>query len=427
MMSDLNKLKLKAEKILKKNTRTGFKDGKKYTFTVPAVRCYPFQWFWDSCFHAIVWTHFDIERAKDEIRSLLSWQSEDGFIPHIIFWNRKKVMTKPWHYFESKPWLVLPFIPTSIGKPKTSAMIQPPIIAHAVERIYEKGKDKAFLEEIFPGLVKYYKWLSLNRDRDKDGLISIIAPFEAGTDFNPVHDKFLGLKRPGAIPLFLKPRFETFLNKLNGYNLDKIFKADRFVVKDVSVNSYYINNLRVLAKLAEVIGDKKTAFWADKLAKKVLNSLLIKLYDKKDGIFFNLGKKDKLRSETLTIVSLIPLIIHDLPKNIVQKLVENYLLNPDKFWLPYPIPSIAKDEPEFRPDGKLMGLLYDWRGSAWVNTNWFLFHALKHHGFPEVANTLKEKTIKMVTRNGFHEKFNPITGEGIDAKDFGWSTLVIDM
>ena len=28
---------------------------------------YPFQWFWDSCFHAVALSHFDAERARSEV------------------------------------------------------------------------------------------------------------------------------------------------------------------------------------------------------------------------------------------------------------------------------------------------------------------------------------------------------------------------
>ena len=48
-------------------------------FAVPSPTTYPFQWFWDSCFHAIVRAHFDVERAKEELRSPLAWQRDDGF------------------------------------------------------------------------------------------------------------------------------------------------------------------------------------------------------------------------------------------------------------------------------------------------------------------------------------------------------------
>ena len=31
------------------------------------------------------------------------------------------------------------------------------------------------------------------------------------------------------------------------------------------------------------------------------------------------------------------------------------------------------------------------------------------------------------TRHGFRECFNPYTGEGQNARDFGWTSLVVDM
>ena len=37
--------------------------GLAYDFVCPSTGTYPFQWFWDSCFHAVVLSHFDPERA----------------------------------------------------------------------------------------------------------------------------------------------------------------------------------------------------------------------------------------------------------------------------------------------------------------------------------------------------------------------------
>ena len=54
-------------------------------FTIPSKNLYPFQWKWDSGFIAIGLAHFDIEKAKKEIDSLLNAQWENGFIPHIVF------------------------------------------------------------------------------------------------------------------------------------------------------------------------------------------------------------------------------------------------------------------------------------------------------------------------------------------------------
>lgn len=426
-MKNSNKLKAKVLELLRGNTRYGFKDGKKYAFTTPSPKTYPFQWFWDSCFSSIVWTHFDVERAKKEIKSLLIWQNQDGFIPHVIFWDQKKAVSRLWHYLESKPWIILPLAPVSFLKPKTTAEMQPPIIAQSVERIYEIDRDESFLQEVFPSLVRYYKWLSVTRDPDRDGLISIIAPMESGQDFSPAYDSVLGLKNPNFFSLTFKGRGTTFLNKIQGYDLSKIFNSDRFAVEDVLVNSCYIQNLRCLNKLAKVLDEKEVATWAYNQAKKSTEALLSKSYDNKRKIFWNLYGKAETKSRVLTNISLMPLILSHLPKSIAKQMVERHILQSDEFWLPFPLPSVAKCEPEFRADSRLNGISRIWRGTTWININWFLIHGLRQHGFGHVADIIKEKSIEMVVKNGFREYFNPMTGEGFGAKNFGWSTLVIDM
>src|SRR5512140_1581324 len=62
--------------------------GLEYDFVCPSMGTYPFQWFWDSCFHTVVLSHFDVERARTEIRSLLANAQPDGFVAHVTFWQR---------------------------------------------------------------------------------------------------------------------------------------------------------------------------------------------------------------------------------------------------------------------------------------------------------------------------------------------------
>src|SRR6266852_383749 len=63
--------------VLKKNNRG--------LYTIPAHGLYPHQWLWDSCFIAIGQRHYDVERAKMEVMSLLRGQWSNGMVPHIIF------------------------------------------------------------------------------------------------------------------------------------------------------------------------------------------------------------------------------------------------------------------------------------------------------------------------------------------------------
>src|SRR5690348_17747575 len=63
--ADLQKIQHTAEDLMRKNRRVT--DG--HLYTVPAPVDYPYQWLWDSCFHAIILTHFDLPAAKAELLS----------------------------------------------------------------------------------------------------------------------------------------------------------------------------------------------------------------------------------------------------------------------------------------------------------------------------------------------------------------------
>ena len=79
------------ETTLRGNWHAGVRrsDGVPFGYTQPSPGHYPFQWYWDSCFAAIVWRRFDAARARAELESLLAAQLEDGFIGHTIFWDRR--------------------------------------------------------------------------------------------------------------------------------------------------------------------------------------------------------------------------------------------------------------------------------------------------------------------------------------------------
>ena len=69
-----------AKKVLYGNLKTGYSKwaGEDFKYFSPSRSHYPHQLFWDSCFHAITLSHFDIELAKNEVRSLLKAQRENG-------------------------------------------------------------------------------------------------------------------------------------------------------------------------------------------------------------------------------------------------------------------------------------------------------------------------------------------------------------
>ena len=306
-----------ARRILLSNLREGVADwnGKEFSFVCPSLTGYPFQWFWDSCFHTLALLHLDPEQAKKEMRSLMSGAQPSGFIPHIIFWEMEK-----------QPDFLSRNIVGMTG-PNFSATIQPPIIAYAVARVYRVTGDKEFLEESLPILTRYYRYLREARDPDNDGLIAVIQPEEAGTDCSPKYDEILGLEE-------LSNRgFITALRKVYEayeplrHDDHAVLAADIFHVEDVLVNSIYCFCLRALARLhVEVAGeDSPEAAEFNREADKVLNALVEKCWDEEAGAFFDLSGVDEKPLKTVTISSLMPLILADLPRHQVETLVERWV------------------------------------------------------------------------------------------------------
>ncbi len=150
---------------------------------------------------------------------------------------------------------------------------------------------------------------------------------------------------------------------------------------------------------------------------------MAKCWDEEAGAFFDLSGVAETPVKVVTISSLMPLILDDLPRPIVERLVERWVRSEEDFWLPYPLPSVPASDPKFMP-GNPHGFI--WRGPTWINTNWFLSHALRGHGYTELADTIVAKSHEAIEKSGYREYYQPYTGEGLGARDFGWSTLILD-
>ena len=399
------------------NTRRRELGSRRGRFSAPSPRRYPFQWFWDSCFHAIVWSRYDWRRAADELDALLAWQRPDGFIPHVVFWDQRRIsIWKWWHYMES--------LGTPRRKPHTTEQIQPPVLALAVERVAEAGGGATYLRRVLPKLVAYHEYLAAQRDPDDDGLISVISQFETGLDFSPVWRAggSRDLKGPLVFARLRRPQVPT---RLRRYDLDRVFRGDLHQ-ESVLVNAIYGRAQRVLARLARSVDAEAVAARADTRADRVTEALVAKCSSSRDGLFHDLVGRDERRTSVRTISALMPLLLDDLPSEHVDRLVEN-LTDRRRFWPAYPVPSIALDEETFSRDSRLWGIRLTWRGPLSMNTNWLLAHALDEHGYGDLARTIGDGSRELVARHGFNEFYDPLDGSPVGEPRFGWATLAVDM
>jgi glycogen debranching enzyme len=411
----MKNLQERAFSLLKKNIKEGYsKNLKKNYFYLSPDSVHFHQWFWDSCFHIIVMSKFDSEIAKKEFETLISVQQENGFIPHIIFWKwrlrdrfqkwwEKEVNTKKNSYL--------------------SAEVQPPVIAISLLEIYKKIRDLEFVKRNIEKTEKFYLYLKEKRDPDKDGLVSIITPMESGMDLCPHYDiPFSNIKHD---PLKTKKHIAKVLAQYKEWNwdLDKIFRSSLFDVEDVSFNTIYCLGLYALAELYEKFDKTKyneIKNWADNVKEKIIE----KFYFEEQQIYFSLfhRKNTETPMKVKTISSLFPLTL-SIPESHIDNLVK-HLISEEEFWSPYPISTVSLDESSFGP---LTDTRFIWRGTTWINTNWFIANGLERNGYTALAKKIARKTIELILKSGFCEYYDPFDGHrGKAMGNFGWSTLAID-
>ena len=362
-------------------------DGVRFGYTRPSPRHYPWQWYWDSCFTSIVWRRFDEARARRELESLLAAQRADGFIGHTIFWSGPPRDLRRFTYNVTS------------RKASMTASIQPPALAWA----WRIAVGNPSLE---PGIARHYEWLAAERDLDGDGLLWIVQPDESGLDSSPQFDPIWrgrAHSRPGFLWLVHR-------NRHLRYDLRRIQRAGGPVCCEVMTNVLYGLGLLALGKPS------------------ITPVMVERMYDDRTGLFWPLAEPAPRGRIPTTWAALSPLALPDLPEAIGRRLVEEHLLDPARFWLELPPPSVSRSEPSFSVnDMGMLGIRRYWRGPTWINAAWLVWLGLMRLGYGEEAAELGRRVGGAVLGTGLREYYDPYTERGMGASTFAWSALAIEL
>jgi hypothetical protein len=375
-----------AAEVLHQNWSVGEREGVPYAYTRPSPLRYPWQWYWDSCFAAIVWRHFDRARSRAELESLLAAQRPNGFIGHTIFWHRP---VSGWRRL---------FYNVRDRSALTTETIQPPLLAWAWR--IAVGDPTAE-----PRIGAHADWLAANRDLEGDGLLWILQADESGLDASPKFDAVWGRRAPSRIGF----PFLVHRNRELDWNARAVLGRGGPVLCEVVVN--------VLWSLSLLALDRPSATPA----------IVARLYDEPSGLFCDEALPGGLRPRVETVAALAPLALPDLPEEIGHRLVEQHVLDRKRFWLDYPPPSVAATEPAFEPGAGRGPVRRYWRGPTWVNTAWLVWLGLVRLGYEKEAQQLAARLRGVVEREGLREYYNPNTGAGLGAKDFAWTSLAVEL
>jgi hypothetical protein len=375
-----------AQRVLRSNWREGERDGVPYAYTSPSPHRYPWQWYWDSCFAAIVWRRFDRVRARAELGSLLAAQRPNGFIGHTIFWH------------QPVSWTRLPFYNVSDRRSFTTETIQPPLIAWAWRIAVGDPREE-------PRIARHFEWLRANRDLEGDGLLWILQPDESGLDASPKFDPVWGWKANAHLgfPILVHG------NRRRGFDARRVLAAGGPMLCEVVTNVLW--GLSLLAHGED----------------SITPALVERLWDERRGLFLDQVKPGGARPAIATWAALAPLALPDLPEEIGRRLVDEYLLDEGAFWTPVPPPSVSAREPSYEPGGGRGLVRRYWRGPTWVNSAWLVWIGLLRLGYSEQAGELARRLCRAIEGQGLREYYDPRDGTGLGARDFAWSALIAEL
>ena len=231
-----------------------------------------------------------------------------------------------------------------------SGIIQPLILAWASWRVYEKTADVSFLKGIYHGVANMLLYDMNIMDTDNDGLSEWGDKCASGMDNSPRFDQPIGAA--------------------------------------VDLNAFIANDLLYLAKIAETLGmPGEAAQWMKERSRlsKLIND---KLWDPEIGFYCDLDSEGN-RIPLKAVSGFTPLFAGICSCEQAETL-HAHLTAPVEFWRPFPVPSVAADEPSFSNDM--------WRGPTWINYNYMIIEGLIQYSFTDTAFALKQKVVNEIAR-----------------------------
>ncbi|MGI8649428.1 MAG: glucosylglycerate hydrolase [Rubrobacter sp.] len=419
----------------------------RWTKAAPAL--YPHQWSWDSAFISIGLAHLDSKRAMSELRTLFGRQWRNGKVPHIVF----NPLAPPNSYFPGpEHWTnagVFPNAPPA--PPYTSALCQPPVHALGVWRIRELaiergdeeeiGEVNEFLNEIYPKLLAWHRYLLTDRDPEGSGLVTIYHPWESGTDNSPRWDAALDGVRVGAMAGFTRrdlshiedpserptdleySRFIWLVEEIKRKRCDEsvLQRQHPFRVRDVLMSAILIRANLVLLRIAEIVGAsdeewEEISGWI-KRGRRGIEGCWSEEY----GLCLDYDVISESPMRARTVAGFSPLISGDLSEERLERLLatmdSGYFLGNEDLARPL-LPSTSPSEARFHSKSY-------WRGPVWPVISWLTWRSMLDLGEKSRAEAMMRESLEQIACGGFAEYFEPFTGKPLGSRDQSWTAAVV--
>jgi hypothetical protein len=277
-----------------------------------------------------------------------------------------------------------------------------PIAATAWELARATGDDE-LLRKAYDCCSRWDDWLMRYRNTRGTGLVEGFCTYDTG------HDN--------------SPRWAGICNQCPAKDA-KICPPDHGLPRlcpDLSATVY--GGRVALAAMAKALGkDAEHERWTES-AETLRNRIIEKLYVAEEGAFYDLDAQNKfvrVRSDVLSRVC----GEHVVSPPIFESIWQKQLHNPNAFWAPYPLPSIALDDPAFvRPIPR-----NSWGGASQALTALRAPRWLEFYGKSSELSYLMERWCQALQHDGtFRQQLDPLTGDFTKAGDPGYSPAALVM
>ncbi len=359
-------------------------------FCVPNATTYPWQWLWDSCFHAVCWAHLGRpERAVSELSAALAHQGADGFVPHLTYWDGDDVHARFW------------------GRAGTSNITQPPLYGHAVAELVRLGIEVPgeLVDRARHGL-EHLLSARTRADAASPAGVVVVHPWESGCDDSPRWDAWAGPAGWSFARWKVRKGELVDAVELDPVTGSPVTSAD-FVVAAAGFNALVAFNA---AELAAVTGDERLAAGAVGLTRW----LATRWHPGRATWLDDVVVGPSTTSGVRTLDALLPALVSDDPLAVDAAFAQ--ALEDDAFGGRYGPAGVHRGEPTFDPAAY-------WRGPAWPQLTYLLWLAARRQRRPDIAAGLATRLVAGARRSGLAEYWHPDTGAGLGAVPQSWAAL----
>ncbi|MDE0653799.1 MAG: hypothetical protein OXI26_09110 [bacterium] len=356
-------------------------------YTAPNRSRYPWQWLWDSCFHALVWAELGDDRGLDELAQILAAADASGCVPHMAY------QLDPRHHADF--W----------GRTGASSITGPPMYGHALAELGRRGAHVP--DRLVAAAAAGLEFLLQRRERHTEsGLVLLCHPWESGADNDPRWDGYCAGGFDERRWFEAKGRLLGEIERSAG---GSPLANPKFAAASAGFSALVAFNALELATATGALDPAP----AERLADAVRHRWDVDLRSYTDA-----GDAEAGSGRTRTAYGLLGLLVESDGERTAAVAAE--LTDVKALGGAFGPTGVHRDEPSFAARSY-------WRGPSWPQLDYLLWLGLRRAGRHEAAATVARGTVAGAAESGLAEYWDSDDGTGLGAVPQSWAGLSLLM